>query len=129
MRVDGPRFSNARRAEKAVAPGAPDMRGSDFSVRYAAYIHPSNADAGEERGLAGLSDLDGIHWTMPMGQFFEAWGETIVRNVAQRTGGFRSGSCFGHGSAMPLQPIATPVECGSAGFPTVGEGGELLVQA
>ncbi|HEY1759654.1 MAG TPA: hypothetical protein VGG72_30045 [Bryobacteraceae bacterium] len=42
----------------------------------------------EERGLAGLSDLDGIPWTMPMDQFFEAWVETIVRNVAQRTGGF-----------------------------------------
>ena len=42
----------------------------------------------EERGLAGLSDLEGIPWTMPMEQFFEAWVETIVRNVAQRTGGF-----------------------------------------
>jgi hypothetical protein len=42
----------------------------------------------EERGLAGLSDLDGIPWTMPMEQFFEAWVETIVRNVARRTGGF-----------------------------------------
>ena len=42
----------------------------------------------EERGLAGLSDLDGIPWTMPMEQFFEAWVETIARNVAQRTGGF-----------------------------------------
>lgn len=42
----------------------------------------------EERGLAGLSDLDGIPWTMPMELFFEAWVETIVRNVAQQTGGF-----------------------------------------
>jgi len=42
----------------------------------------------EERGLAGLSDLDGIPWTMPMEQFFEAWVETIIRKVAQRTGGF-----------------------------------------
>ena len=42
----------------------------------------------EERGLAGLSDLEGIPWTMPMEQFFEAWVETIIRNVAQRTGGF-----------------------------------------
>ena len=42
----------------------------------------------EERGLAGLSDLEGIPWTMPMEQFFEAWVETIIRNVAQRIGGF-----------------------------------------
>lgn len=41
----------------------------------------------DERGLAGLSDLDGIPWTMPMERFFEAWVETIVRNVAQRNGG------------------------------------------
>lgn len=42
----------------------------------------------EERGLAGLSDLDGIPWEMPMEQFFEAWVETLIRHVAQRTGGF-----------------------------------------
>lgn len=41
----------------------------------------------DERGLAGSSDLEGIPWTMPMEQFFEAWVETIVRSVAQRTGG------------------------------------------
>lgn len=42
----------------------------------------------EERGLAGLSDLDGIPWAMPMEQFFEAWVETIVRKATRRTGGF-----------------------------------------
>jgi hypothetical protein len=67
-----------KRAEKAVALRAPDMRGSDSGVPYAAYIHPSNADAGA---------YGGIPWTMPMDQFFEAWVETIVRHVAQRTGG------------------------------------------
>jgi hypothetical protein len=41
----------------------------------------------EERGLAGLSDLEGISWTMPMEQFFEAWVETVLRKVALRTGG------------------------------------------
>lgn len=41
----------------------------------------------DERGLAGLSDLEGIPWTMPMEQFFEAWVETIMRVVSQRTGG------------------------------------------
>jgi hypothetical protein len=40
----------------------------------------------DERGLAGLSDLQGIPWTMPMEQFFEAWVETTFRVVAQRTG-------------------------------------------
>ncbi|MGO8817254.1 MAG: 5-methylcytosine restriction system specificity protein McrC [Terriglobia bacterium] len=41
----------------------------------------------EERGLAGLSDLEGIPWRMPMEQFFEAWVETVLRTVALRTGG------------------------------------------
>jgi len=41
----------------------------------------------EERGLAGLSDLEGIPWKMPMDQVFEAWVETAFRMVAQRTGG------------------------------------------
>jgi 5-methylcytosine-specific restriction endonuclease McrBC regulatory subunit McrC len=41
----------------------------------------------EERGLAGLSDLEGIPWTMPMDQFFEAWVETVMGTVAKRTGG------------------------------------------
>ncbi len=41
----------------------------------------------EERGLAGVSDLEGIPWTMPMDKFFEAWVETVVRVVAQWTGG------------------------------------------
>lgn len=41
----------------------------------------------EERGLAGLSDLEGMPWTMPMERFFEAWVETILRIVALKTGG------------------------------------------
>ncbi|MGA3017662.1 MAG: hypothetical protein ABSF62_11125 [Bryobacteraceae bacterium] len=41
----------------------------------------------EERGLAGLSDLEGIPWTMPMEQFFEAWVETVMRRVARNAGG------------------------------------------
>ena len=41
----------------------------------------------EERGLAGLSDREGIPWKLPMDQFFEAWIETVFRVVAQRTGG------------------------------------------
>jgi len=41
----------------------------------------------EDRGLAGLSDLEGIPWTMPMEQFFEAWVETVMRNIALTLGG------------------------------------------
>ena len=41
----------------------------------------------EERGLAGLSDLEGIPWTMPMEKFFEAWVEAVLRTVALKTGG------------------------------------------
>ena len=41
----------------------------------------------EERGLAGVSDLEGIPWTMQMDRFFEAWAETVFRIVARQTGG------------------------------------------
>lgn len=41
----------------------------------------------EERGLAGLSDLAGVPWTMPMEAFFEAWVEAVVDRVARHTGG------------------------------------------
>jgi hypothetical protein len=41
----------------------------------------------EDRGLAGMSDLEGVPWSMPMDQFFEAWVETVFRTVALRTGG------------------------------------------
>ncbi len=41
----------------------------------------------DERGLAGLSDLEGLPWTMPMEQFFEAWVETVMRRVAHQMGG------------------------------------------
>jgi hypothetical protein len=40
----------------------------------------------EERGLAGVSDLEGVPWVMPMDRFFEVWVETVLRVVAQRTG-------------------------------------------
>lgn len=41
----------AKRTEKSVALRAPDMKGSDAGVPYAAYIHPSNADAGAYGGM------------------------------------------------------------------------------
>ncbi len=41
----------------------------------------------EERGLAGLSDLAGLPWTMPMERFFEAWVETVMKRVALQIGG------------------------------------------
>jgi 5-methylcytosine-specific restriction enzyme B len=41
----------AKRAEKSVTLRAPDMKGSDAGVPYAAYIHPSNADAGAYGGM------------------------------------------------------------------------------
>jgi hypothetical protein len=40
----------------------------------------------QERGLAGLSDLEGIPWTMAMDQFFEAWIETVFGVVAKGVG-------------------------------------------
>ena len=40
----------------------------------------------EDRGLAGVSDLEGIPWRMQMEQFFEAWVETVFRSVARAIG-------------------------------------------
>lgn len=42
----------AQRAEKSVALRAPDMRGNDSGIPFAAYIHPSNPDSG---GYSGMS--------------------------------------------------------------------------
>lgn len=41
----------------------------------------------EDRGLAGLSDLEGLPWVMSMEEFFEAWLETVVEKLARRIGG------------------------------------------
>src|ERR1041385_4995892 len=42
----------AKRAEKAVMLRAPDMKGSETGVPYAAYIHPSNPDSGAYGGMS-----------------------------------------------------------------------------
>lgn len=39
-----------------------------------------------DRGLAGLSDLDGIPWMLPMNEFFEAFVETVLASVVRRLG-------------------------------------------
>jgi 5-methylcytosine-specific restriction endonuclease McrBC regulatory subunit McrC len=41
----------------------------------------------EDRGLAGLADLQGLPWVLPMDAFFEAWIETLVTRLARDTGG------------------------------------------
>jgi hypothetical protein len=41
----------------------------------------------EERGLAGLSDLQGLPWIMSMESFFEAWIETIATVLVRYIGG------------------------------------------
>src|SRR5207248_7083628 len=41
----------------------------------------------DDRGLAGLSDLQGLPWSMPMEAFFEAWSETVMDRTATRIGG------------------------------------------
>jgi 5-methylcytosine-specific restriction endonuclease McrBC regulatory subunit McrC len=40
-----------------------------------------------ERGLAGLSDLQGLAWAMSMEAFFESWAETILGKVSLKIGG------------------------------------------
>ncbi|MDW8263226.1 MAG: hypothetical protein RMJ35_11935 [Phycisphaerales bacterium] len=41
----------------------------------------------DERGLAGLCELEGIPWVMKMDAFFEAWVECVLERVTQYTGG------------------------------------------
>ncbi|MGQ9917112.1 MAG: 5-methylcytosine restriction system specificity protein McrC [Bryobacteraceae bacterium] len=41
----------------------------------------------QERGLAGLCDLEGLPWVMDMDQFFEAWVECVLERVSRHTGG------------------------------------------
>jgi hypothetical protein len=41
----------------------------------------------EDRGLAGLADLQGLPWVLSMDIFFEAWVETLVSFLARDTGG------------------------------------------
>lgn len=41
----------------------------------------------DERGLAGVSDFAGLPWSMSMEQFFEAWIETLMSQVARQVGG------------------------------------------
>jgi hypothetical protein len=41
----------------------------------------------DDRGLAGLSDLQGLPWVLSMEQFFEAWVETAVSQLARHIGG------------------------------------------
>jgi len=41
----------------------------------------------EERGLAGLGDLSGLPWRLPMDSFFEAWVETVAEQFCSLQGG------------------------------------------
>ena len=41
----------------------------------------------DDRGLAGLGDLQGLPWIMPMETFFEAWLETIGSFLIRKIGG------------------------------------------
>jgi hypothetical protein len=41
----------------------------------------------DDRGLAGMADLEGIPWMMSMEEFFEAWLEALVARVARHVGG------------------------------------------
>ncbi|MBM4346334.1 MAG: hypothetical protein FJ100_23410 [Deltaproteobacteria bacterium] len=40
----------------------------------------------DERGLAGLSDLEGIAWRLDMAALFEAWAEALADRLARRMG-------------------------------------------
>ena len=58
----------AKRAEKSVTLRAPDMKGSDVGIPYAAYIHPSNAEAGAYGGMCFvIFPVDGAPSLVAMG--------------------------------------------------------------
>lgn len=40
----------------------------------------------EEKGLAGVTDLEGLPWSLSMDQFFEGWVESVVGQLAPRIG-------------------------------------------
>ena len=40
----------------------------------------------EEKGLAGVTDLEGLPWRLSMDQFFEGWVESVVGKLAPRIG-------------------------------------------
>jgi hypothetical protein len=40
----------------------------------------------DERGVAGLSELQGLPWRMSMDEFYEAWVETIAMRLSRRLG-------------------------------------------
>ncbi len=62
------------------------LRGTLVSDSYREGIQAIEWTAAE-RGLAGLSDLQGLPWIMSMETFFEAWVETVFRTLARRIGG------------------------------------------
>lgn len=41
----------------------------------------------DERGLAGLGELTGLPWRLPMDEFFEAWIETVAERYCRLQGG------------------------------------------
>jgi hypothetical protein len=41
----------------------------------------------EDRGLAGMANLQGLPWIMPMEIFFEAWVETFAQKIIRHIGG------------------------------------------
>jgi hypothetical protein len=41
----------------------------------------------EDRGLAGIANLQGLPWIMPMEVFFEAWVETFALQIIRHIGG------------------------------------------
>ncbi len=57
----------AKRAERSVTLRAPDMKGSDAGVPYAAYIHPSNADAGAYGMCFVIFPVEGAPCLVAMG--------------------------------------------------------------
>lgn len=41
----------------------------------------------DDRGLAGIADLNGLPWMLSMEEFFEAWLETVMAKAAHSLGG------------------------------------------
>ena len=123
----------AKRAEKAVTLRAPDMRGSDSGVPYAAYIHPSNADAGAYGGMSFvIFPVEGEPCLVAMviGTQGLAPDEAILgrpghvaknagnRHVAESSVWPRRSGCLGQTRSHPYRHRCPRIRYGELGRPT-----------
>ena len=75
----------------AVTPGTTHLRTSSPGMEAQRNVIERGLEAiewtVEERGLAGLGNLSGLPWRLPMDDFFEAWVEAVANRYCTLRGG------------------------------------------